>query len=437
MDSSWLTVIITGVTTVIAGLVLLTIEYRTRWFARWSQPRISDSHPDAEELRSKALYVQRCVELINNAKNHVVIRTSKMSKSEDLPEAAVVNQAIGNACSKGVKIRILVGTNYDRLPGAIELIDKFHADVRFDPEISVSDINYYCADGSHLVIATRQSSRESQHLRSTSWIEFRSTFLSSVLCNEFDRRWKAINTRRLGEYMKEVLPVAIKTQDINTMSNQLGKEPTSIEQYTHFMPFVLFIIGRPGSGKTTIARKINEDLPSAGVYLRISHISDLEHLRKVFNSNDGGVRRFEKTEDGGFFILDATLYDEALVDLSAQVLRERSNKDLLIVEFARRSYLHALEVMSSRGVQPNLIAYVNVDYEIALERNKLRSTQSTGDRHFVSEKEMRETYTTDDHEELLKLGQFNTIIIDNNQAGATGLDEGVFLIIEKIKDATR
>lgn len=398
---------------------------------------ISDSRPGAEALLSQELYIQRCIELINNAKKQVIIRTSKMSKSEDLPEAAAVNQAIRTAREKGVKIRILVATNYDRLPGAIALADMIGADVRFDPEIPISDINYYCADGSHLLIATRQPSSESQHRRSTSWIEFRSTFLASVLFNHFDRRWEAINTRRLDEYMSEVLPVAIKSQGLSTVSDQIGKEPSSIEQFIHLRPFVIFIIGRPGSGKTTIARLIKENLPSTGVYLRIFQVSDLEYLRKVFATKEDESRRFEKTADGGFFILDPTLYDEALVDLSVQVLREMPNNDLVIVEFARQSYLHALKLISNQGVHPNLIVYVKASFETALERNKLRSIRSSNDRHFVSEKEMRKTYANDDIEKLQKSDKFKTIIIDNNQDVINRLDEKVFSIIEKVKDATR
>lgn len=438
MNMSVTPIIIGIATSVLVGLVLLIFEYRTKWFARWSKHQISDTHPDAEELRSRDLYVQRCVELINHAKESIIIRTSKMNKSEYLPDASVVNFAIRNARKRNVEVRILVSANYDRLPGAIELIETCGADVRFDPEVPMSDVNYYCADGIHVVIATRQPLHGAQHQRSTSWIEFRSTFLASVLSNVFDRRWKAINTRRLEEYLNEVVPVSIESYGINAVSTQLGKSASSLEQYVHHKPFILFIIGRPGSGKTTIARLIGEHLPSTGVHLRVLRLSDLEYLRKSFNAKDDSMsKRFEKTEDGGYFILDATLYDEALIDLAAQVKRASANNDLVIMEFARQSYLHALEILSSQQIQPDLIIYIKADYEMAIERNRLRALRTFGDKHFVSEKEMRETYQNNDIEDLLQLHHSKTVIIDNNSDLLTGLHERVLSIIGRIKDATQ
>jgi adenylate kinase family enzyme len=287
-----------------------------------------------------------------------------------------------------------------------------------------------------VMVATRQVSKDLQHLRSTNWVEFRSTFLASVLSMEFEERWNAINTRRLDEYMHEVLPGVIKSQGINVVAEQLGRKPSAIEQYVQPKPYVVFIIGRPGSGKTTVAKLIKEKLPETHVYLKVSQVSDLGYLRDKFAAEQQMAKRFERTEDGGFFILDRTLFDEALEDLSAQVLQEMHGHDLVLVEFARQSYCEALQIFAQHGVQPNLIVYVNVDLRTALERNRLRSMHVGGDKHFVSQREMEGTYATDDIEQLSRLNPSKVMIINNEQDMLAGLNQEVLSIIGMIKDTT-
>lgn len=52
--------------------------------------------------------------------------------------------------------------------------------------------------------------------------------------------------------------------------------------------------------------------------------------------------------------------------------------------------MSALDQMAAEGISPDLIVYLDVPFSVALERNRTRALTEEG--HFVSEREMRETY---------------------------------------------
>jgi hypothetical protein len=121
---------------------------------------------------------------------------------------------------------MLNGTGFDRLPGALELASDCGAEVRFDPDLPMSDINFACGDSDHVLISLRQvSSDRAAYRRSTAWSEFRSTHLAATLRREFDRRWRAARTRSLAFLMRELFPSAIQELGTEAVGRQLNLTP--------------------------------------------------------------------------------------------------------------------------------------------------------------------------------------------------------------------
>jgi adenylate kinase family enzyme len=178
----------------------------------------------------------------------------------------------------------------------------------------------------------------------------------------------------------------------SAVANELHLPAPKIESFAKRRPLFIALIGRPGSGKTTIAHELSTLMPSA----RLSHISDLQFLSEVFALSDS--TRFVKTEDNGFFITDKTLYDEALADLANHSKTLVEGSDVIIAEFARSNYALSLDVLKANGIEPDLIVYVGVSFPVAYQRNKLRASSRSG--HYVSDREMTETYMADDIESV-------------------------------------
>jgi len=348
--------------------------------------------PASREMTDRAQYVKTYKDLIDISVDEILLFASKLHRSEAMEQGAEINEALFRARQRGVQVRVLLGMAYDRLPAALELSE--HAiSVRFDPTLSMSDINYATFDDRTALISMRDSSNDqSIYKRSVAWTEFTSLQLVSTLRREFDRRWSAIHTRSIGLLLRELIPTAVMELGTSAVANELHLSVPKIEAFAKRRPVFIALIGRPGSGKTTIANELNTLMPSA----RLCHVSDLPFLSEVFARS--GSTRFVKTEDNGFYITDKTLYDEALADLANHSKGLAQGSDVIIAEFARSSYTQSLDVLRANGIEPDLIVYVDVSFPIAYQRNKLRGSSRSG--HYVSDREMKETYAADDIESL-------------------------------------
>src|SRR5689334_6970588 len=111
------------------------------------------------------------------------------------------------------------------------------------------------------------------------------------------------------------------------------------------MAVKVFILGRPGSGKTTAARHVVKLVQSNNCLAR--HFNDYEILRAMFHS-DYEHKKFRPTEHNGFDVLDFSVLDTALQDIEKSVQELISSLDLITtIEFARDDYSKAFKHFSS------------------------------------------------------------------------------------------
>jgi thymidylate kinase len=83
------------------------------------------------------------------------------------------------------------------------------------------------------------------------------------------------------------------------------------------------------------------------------------------------------------------------------------------LQFASSSYQEALQILGGRGVEVDLVLYLDVSLQTALERNRIQTRRTEGVNHFVSEEEMKLTYATDDVNDLIRSHSTKTTIIRN------------------------
>src|SRR5712691_5718201 len=116
------------------------------------------------------------------------------------------------------------------------------------------------------------------------------------------------------------------------------------------MPEKLFILGRPGSGKSHAARFFELDVRiKGGTFFRVN---DYEFLQRQFFFDSNHVR-FNPVGDNGFNVRDGTVLDEALIDVTkkARYCCESEAYDLVIIEFARSNYREALQKFGKKFLQ--------------------------------------------------------------------------------------
>lgn len=158
------------------------------------------------------------------------------------------------------------------------------------------------------------------------------------------------------------------------------------------MAAILFLIGRPGSGKSCAARYIESFLSDReGSSFRIN---DYTLLQEKQNNEPGRFHHFDK----GFEILDLNVLDEVLEDVNALALEHFENKrlDLLMIEFARPSYALALQKFNRDLLQVAYFLFLDAELDTCFERIKIRSENpQTPDDIFLPLKVLKRFYGED------------------------------------------
>ena len=178
------------------------------------------------------------------------------------------------------------------------------------------------------------------------------------------------------------------------------------------MFMIVFLLGRPGSGKSNVARLIEMFAGDRGWFTH--YTNDYEHLQKMFLQEKAECiplerRNFRLTgpeECNGFDVIDFSVLIKVLEKMREEVEEvesESSEEDniLCLIEFARDSYHDALQLFGSNLLQDAHLIYLDVDLESCIERNHRRSD------HFVSDEIMRTYYRNDDWSRVMYNLQHN------------------------------
>lgn len=162
----------------------------------------------------------------------------------------------------------------------------------------------------------------------------------------------------------------------------------------------LFILGRPGSGKSAAFRHIKGYIKEKYGWSAI-HYNDYDILRDMFLfeklfHNNSIPRQFRATKHDGFDVLDFSVLDNALRELEKKV-RSRYSKnekdELIVIEFARDDYIKALRLFSPDFLEDAYFLFLDADLRICIKRVQERVAHPTcEDDHFVSEDILKAYY---------------------------------------------
>jgi hypothetical protein len=131
----------------------------------------------------------------------------------------------------------------------------------------------------------------------------------------------------------------------------------------------LFVLGMPGSGKSTIAQVIKQHVQQiAGWDGR--HVSDYEILARLFREQRN---RFLPAPYDGFTIRDPALYNEVLQKLEEQVKAIEQDatpgrNQLVLIEFARCNYQPAFKAFSLDFLKDASFLFLDVNIKVCQER---------------------------------------------------------------------
>lgn len=193
------------------------------------------------------------------------------------------------------------------------------------------------------------------------------------------------------------------------------------------MSLILFLLGRPGCGKSTAAIAHIRELAKCQ-HLNITRLKDYEKLYRRFQAEEAGQangpKRFRAIAHEGFDVLDFTVMDEVLVELQQEIEATLAAQDdrLIIVEFARDEYYKPLCLFPQDILQNAYFLFVEASLESCIKRIHERIKNPIRvDNHFVSDDILRGYYSKDnvpyirDHlAQDLGIESQRVKIVDNN-----------------------
>lgn len=158
----------------------------------------------------------------------------------------------------------------------------------------------------------------------------------------------------------------------------------------------VFVLGRPGSGKSTAARHMNYLFRQSG--WRVRHINDYEILREMFLADKQHIQ-FRATEHNGFDAIDLTVMDSALREVEERAKR-LSGVDAVTIEFARNDYRKALKQFTPAFLKDAYFLFLDADIETCLRRvhERVECATSIDDHPSFSDAIFREYYARENRE---------------------------------------
>lgn len=167
------------------------------------------------------------------------------------------------------------------------------------------------------------------------------------------------------------------------------------------LPSFVFLLGRPGSGKSAVYRMLSERLRAEGLASDITRIDDFPVLRRLLDRDVGFKRHYRK--EGGFVVTDFTIFDEVFKEINRKLKELDQPGRVTFVEFARARYTNALKNFDRGVLNRSLILYIYCPFDICMERNVRRFKKARGkdiDEHIAPTDIMEHYYKYDDYEEL-------------------------------------
>lgn len=160
------------------------------------------------------------------------------------------------------------------------------------------------------------------------------------------------------------------------------------------MAVKVFLIGRPGSGKTTAFHNIEQIAQKNNK--KVTRFREYTILREMLYQDDF-KDKFRLTAFGGFDILDFSVLNESARQLEKQVLnyifRHKVKSEIIFLELARDDYSQAMKCFSRKFLQDAYFFFVEADLEECIMRIHSRIAHpGKTDGHYVSDYILKSYY---------------------------------------------
>ena len=204
----------------------------------------------------------------------------------------------------------------------------------------------------------------------------------------------------------------------------------------------VFLLGRPGSGKSAIYRALEQRIREEGLASEVMRIDDFPVLKELLDRDVEFKRHYRK--EGGFVVTDFTLLDDVLKEMNSKLKKLRKPSRVIFVEFARDKYANALKNFDRDVLGRALLLYIYCPFDVCVARNVRRFKEAkckSVDDHIAPSDIMKKYYRHDDYEELFLKSEAELkqqtpaplVVVRNDTEGLERLKREVEKVVEVSK----
>lgn len=207
-------------------------------------------------------------------------------------------------------------------------------------------------------------------------------------------------------------------------------------------PSFIFLLGRPGSGKSAIYRILSKKLVERGLAKEVTRMDDFPVLQELLDRDTGFKRHYRK--EGGFVVTDFTILDDVLKEINEKLKKMTASGKIIFAEFARDRYSNAMKNFGREVLDKSLILYIYCPFDVCVERNVRRFKESGGksvDDHIAPTDIMEKYYKYEDYEEfflkseneLKKQAPAEVVVVRNDTGGVENLERELEKVLTAIQ----
>jgi hypothetical protein len=189
----------------------------------------------------------------------------------------------------------------------------------------------------------------------------------------------------------------------------------------------VFILGRAGCGKSALYRELERLTLESNQTTTSDRVDDFpifwaKFLRDDALEEEGKARIYSRpTDDGDYIVTNDRIWRDALRELNTEVLADNRPNHMTFIEFARSSYVDAIQCFDRSILDNCLVVFIEVSFDTCWVRNLARhrlAIADGGDDHLVSREEMERSFLHDDQDALIQFLEDRNIpvVVVNNEA---------------------
>jgi hypothetical protein len=381
---------------------------------------VERKHTTVREMRSRADYIRETIKQAKDSVSSILMCVRTLQPADRSKDVEHLQKELAAKAGLQQRVRLLAPIGEDRMAASSQL-DRLKIRVRHLGLLENLDTSFAVFDSAKVVLPIESGESE----QTVSGVTIRSTKRAEMLEGLFGDLWSRFDALTHADYVRFTVGQIIQTSPtipLDAIAARLHIEADDLRRLLptfgehHPEPHSFFVIGRPCSGKTTVADAILRTLEHQGVPREhVYYFNDYEALYERFRE-DEYRRSFSAADHGGFAVEDFSVLDTVLKQANFRLKLAVPFYSACIVEFARDAYMGPLLNFDRSILQQSIIVHVKCSQKTCHERNQSRRVPSSDYRTgYVPDHILNTYYAAQNMQGLQTLSPNDIIEIDTDE----------------------